>query len=64
MKRIMTKDDYLLIYSMGKRFRVTAIFTSENDANAYMEKHEEAALIAEHKPFLFIASKYDDGKNF
>ena len=60
MKRIMAADDDVFIRSRPL-FRVTAIFMDLDEANAYMEAHKDAALIAEYSPFLFIADKADKG---
>jgi hypothetical protein len=62
MKRIMKADDQLFIYSMGKRLRITAMFTDVQEANSYMEAHNEASVIAEFKPFIFIADRFDLGE--
>lgn len=62
MKRVMKTDDELLIRSMGKSIRVTAIFTDLNEANTYMENHRDEGCIAEFAPFIFIANLYDNGQ--
>ena len=49
----------LWIYSMGKRFQVRAITTTIEEANSYMERHDETALIACFGPFNVIANKYE-----
>ena len=51
--------EHLWIYSMGKRFRVRAVFTSDADANGYMERHRDTALIAEFGPFRIVANQYE-----
>jgi hypothetical protein len=51
--------DNLWIYSMGKRFRVRAISDSDAQVNAFMEKHNETALIACFGPFNIVANKYE-----
>jgi hypothetical protein len=43
---------------MGKRFRVTAIFTDNQSANAWMENHRDQGLIAEFGPFRIVANLY------
>lgn len=57
-QHIARENDELWIYSMGKRFRVRAIFTTADDANAFMEKHSDATLIACFGPFNVIANTY------
>lgn len=52
-------DEMLWIYSMGKRFRVTAIFTDDASANLWMERHRDQGLIAEFGPFRIIANLYE-----
>ena len=49
------------IRSMGKLLRITAIAVGDDAANAYMETHDSAAMIAECGPFIFMADKYDPG---
>lgn len=48
---------------MGKRFRVRAISDTENEANDYMERHDETALIACFGPLNVIANKYEGEKS-
>lgn len=62
-KKIMREGQELLyLYSMGKRLRVTAIFTDEAEANNYMEKSNlREGVIAEVKPFIFLANLNDRG---
>lgn len=52
--------EHLFIYSMGKRFRVTAIATTADEANALAAKtgNDEHLIIAELGPFIFMAEKY------
>lgn len=49
----------LWVYSMGKRFMVRAITTTDAEANAFMESHPETALIACFGPFDIIANQYE-----
>jgi hypothetical protein len=51
--------EVLWIYSMGKRFQVRAITTSDELSNAFMEKHPDTALIACYGPFQIIANVYE-----
>jgi hypothetical protein len=47
---------------MGKRFQVRAITTTTEEANAYMERTPEAALIACFGEFNVIANQYEGVK--
>jgi hypothetical protein len=58
----LNPDQKLFIYSMGKRLRITAIFHGDDDANAYLERHSDEAVIACADPYVFIANKYDKGE--
>jgi hypothetical protein len=51
--------EQLWIYSMGKRFLVRAITDTVDEANHFMERHDETALIACFGPFNIIANKYE-----
>jgi hypothetical protein len=57
------KDLHLWVLAMGKRFRVRAITTEVDEANDFMRKHEETALIACFGPFNVIANKYEGIKH-
>lgn len=61
MKRILKADEFLWICSMGKRLRVTAIFTDDAEANDHMARSDDA-VIAYHAPFILLANKYDSGQ--
>lgn len=58
MQHIAKEQDELWIYSMGKRFRVRAIFDTVDAANQFMESHPDATLIACFGPFNVIANTY------
>ncbi len=57
-KHIFKQDEILWLCSMGKRFRVTAIFTDDAEANAHMERHDDQACIANFGAFVILANKY------
>lgn len=59
MKHQATKDEHLWITSMGKRFRVRAVATTDDEANTFMETHPDTAVIACLGPFIFIANVYE-----
>ena len=56
---IAKPSEQIFIRSMGKSFRVQAVATTEDAANAYCSKHDSAAVIACMGPLIFIANKYD-----
>lgn len=58
MKHLAKSHEDLYIYSMGKRFRVTGIFTDEASANSHMERNSNDAVIACFGPFILLAEKY------
>lgn len=62
MHHIAKQDDKLYIYSMGKRLRVTAVFSDDESANAHMARHSDDAVIACFGQFVFLANKYDHGE--
>lgn len=53
------ENDQLYIFSMGKRFAVRALTTTDDEANSFMERHPQTALIACFGPFNVIANKYE-----
>ena len=57
----LAKEHMMYFRSMGKAFRITAIFTDMDQANDYMEKNRDEGLIAEVAPYLFLANLYDHG---
>jgi hypothetical protein len=61
MKTILKDHQDLYVRSMGKALRVTAIFTSADEANVYMATHSDQAVVAEFAPFVLIANVYDPG---
>ena len=61
--RIFTETEHFYIRSMGKLLRVTGIFTSDEEANNYMEKHDSAAVVAVCGGFVFLAHKWDKGES-
>ncbi len=50
---------YLALF--GKRFRITALFSSDDEANAYMEANKSDGCIACFGPFVFLANLDDKG---
>jgi len=60
MKHASLPDGELLwIHSIGKRFQVRCITTEVDEANDFMERHPDTALIACYGPFNIIANVYE-----
>lgn len=59
--RLDPERQWLYVRSMGKALRVTAIFQTDIEANAYMATHAEAACVAVFGPLILLADKYDPG---
>ncbi len=58
----MKPEQNMLIKSMGKLLKITAIFHNVNEANKYLEKHKDEGVIACYDPYIFIANLYDKGE--
>ncbi len=54
-------EEMLYVRSMGKLLRVTAVFRTDAEANAHMEKHRDEGLVAEFGELRLIAHLYDQG---
>ena len=52
----------LFFCSMGKKFRITAWFANDDDANAYIENHRDEGVIAATGGLILLANMYDPGK--
>jgi predicted solute-binding protein len=46
---------------MGKRLRITAVFSDVDAANNHMAKRNNDAVVVCFGPFVFLADKYDHG---
>ena len=57
----LTDEQLLYVRSMGKALRVTAIHTSDAEANAYMGRHRDEGCVAVFGPFVLCANLYDQG---
>lgn len=60
------EDQHLYIHSMGKKYRVVAIFTNVEDANKHMSRNDSHGVIAsfpvnDEREFIFLADIYDKG---
>lgn len=59
----MKPGEAFYIYSMGKRLRVIAYAMTDEDANAYMERDDAAAVVAVFGGgLILLANKYDQGE--
>ena len=60
----MKLKDAEIIYvrSMGKALRVTAIFTNDAEANAYMAANRDEGVVAEFGTLILLANVYDKGE--
>lgn len=54
-----SQNETVWIHSMGKRFMIRAITTTDDEANKFMDKHGDTALIACFGPFRIIANQYE-----
>lgn len=59
MEHIAKQDENLYINSMGKKFRVRGIFTTDEAANEFCASHRDVGVIAVHGPFIFVANFYE-----
>ena len=51
-------DEKLWICSMGKKFQVTGIFQSDDEANDHCQKNRDVGVIAVAGGFIFVARLY------
>lgn len=58
MKFAKAGELQLYVRSMGKLFRVVAIFDTDGAANDYMAKHTTCAVVAVQGDVVFLAEKY------
>lgn len=52
-------DENIWICSMGKKFRLTAIFQSVDETNDYCRKNRDVGVIAVAGGFIFVACLYE-----
>lgn len=57
----MVAEEVLYIRSMGKALRVTAMFLSDDEANAYMAKNKDEGVVAVFEGRVYLANLYDKG---
>lgn len=51
--------EVVLIHSMGKKFRIRAMFDNVDAANEFMGKHPDTGVIASFGPIHIIANLYE-----
>lgn len=57
------KEFPLYVRSMGKLFRVTALCSTADEANALMERRPpDSVIVANREGLIFLADKYDTGE--
>jgi len=61
MKATLKDNQMLYVRSMGKLLRITAIFTTDDDANAHSAQSNDAVM-AVFGPFILMADKGDKGE--
>lgn len=59
--RLSSPAQSLYVRSMGKLLEVVAVADNDAEANAYMAKHDTAAVVAVFGPLVFLANKHDRG---
>lgn len=57
----LKNEHHLYIRSMGKALRVTAWFTSDDEANHWMERNSGHGVVAVLDGLILIANVYDTG---
>ena len=62
MTHTTTDTEHFYCRSMGKLLRVVAIADSDEAANDYVSRHDNAAVIACMGRFVLMADKWDKGE--
>ena len=57
----LAKGQTIYVRSMGKALRVTGLFETDAGANAWMERHDNDAVVACWGHLVVLADKYDKG---
>jgi len=55
--------DSLYIEGVGRTFRVTAIYTTVDEANEHMRQHPSDAVLACYGELVFLANMLDRGRD-
>lgn len=53
-----SNNETIWLHSMGKRFQLVAVATSNDAANEFCEKHDRCGVIACFDGLVFIANLY------
>ncbi|WP_414462440.1 hypothetical protein [Hyphomicrobium sp. DY-1] len=56
---VIADEHTVTIRALGREIRVTAIFTTADDANAYMATRPDEGVIAEIAGVVFLANIHD-----
>lgn len=56
LAELISDGNALYINSNGKHFKVTAVFTTDDAANTYMEQHPEQSCISAFGPVVVVAN--------
>ena len=59
--KLYNPNHKMYVSSMGKLLRVTACFTNDDEANAYMLKNKDEAVIAVFGDLILLANVHDKG---
>lgn len=62
MAQLAATDVIHIRSQMGATIRVTAVFTTDADTNAYLAEHPEEGVIANAGGMVWIASMHDTGE--
>lgn len=57
----LAKGQTIYVRSMGKALRVTALFDNDVEANAWMARHDDDAVVACWGHLVVLADKHDYG---
>jgi microcompartment protein CcmK/EutM len=60
MKHISKENELLLIYSMGKKLKITAMFDNDDECNKHLAQSNDS-VIACFGGFVLCADKSDKG---
>ena len=57
----LAPEQIMYVRSMGKALRVVAIFRTDDEANAFMEKNRDTGVVAVFGDLVLVANLYDKG---
>lgn len=61
MPKLKLETEWVYARSMGKALRVTAWFATDAEANSFMERNPDAAVVAVIGGLVLLANKHDKG---